>query len=112
MEKHPIVFCYDKNEYVPVLCGFGHGLKLKNLVICESESIKHNSNKIINKKGSFNNEEFIIIINFKLNSDNYYVFENGTIKINKKEFNIKKYVQFSSLQIENWCYDNIGVLEL
>jgi hypothetical protein len=112
MEKHNIVFCYN-NENFPILLGFGHGLKLKDTFLCESNIIKlNNTEKILNKKGIFNEKNIFIELKLNLNLDKFYEFKNGLIKIDKEEYNITKYAQFNSLQIENWCYDNIGVIQL
>jgi hypothetical protein len=112
MQQHRIVFCYN-NENFPILFGFGHGLKLKNTFSCESNLLKTDNNeKILNKEGIFNTKHIFIEIKLILNSDNFYEFKDGYIKIDNKKYTIKKYVVFSSLQIENYCFDNIGVLQL
>jgi len=41
-----------------------------------------------------------------------YGFSRGVLYIDKKSYNIKFYGQYNSLQLGEWCYDNIGVVKL
>ena len=106
--KHPIVFCYNENEYMPFLLGYGHNLKEKNLFICNSSIVSESEDDLIVKKTFIKeNMNMSITLLYKNNR-----FHTGTITYNNEEYKIKDINMYHSLQIESYCYDNIGVIKL
>jgi hypothetical protein len=66
----------------------------------------------------FKNKHIEMYITFSLvtpkegEENEYYNFTRGVIYIDKKSYDIKNYTSYNSLQIEQWCYDNISVVKL
>jgi len=131
--SHWLVFSYDSNESIPIILGYGHELKPENVVKCTSKlSCKTDTFLVLKKTMDFKNKTNIeMYLTFSLrtpkegyenenededeNGDekgSYYDFSRGVIYIDKKSYNIKQYAQYTSLQIGEWCYDNIGVVKL
>lgn len=124
--QHRLVFSYDSQEIIPTFLGFGHGLKNENLAICTSTvCTKNEAYFVVKKTLNFKNKNIEIYLTFSLVSPNNgeekeaivertpsYGFKNGVLYIDKKSYNIKFYGQYNSLQIGEWCYDNIGVVKL
>ena len=48
--RHRIVFSYEEDEHMPVLLGWSHGLKEKNLFMCRSSIVSENEDDLIVKK--------------------------------------------------------------
>jgi hypothetical protein len=122
---HWLVFSYDPEEIIPSFLGFGHGLKSENLVKCNSKlSCKTDTFYVSHKTMDFKNKHIEIYITFSLKppeegeegeegeENGYYYFTRGVIYIDKKSYDIKNYTSYNSLQIDKWCYDNIGVVKL
>jgi hypothetical protein len=105
---HPIVFCYDENEYMPYLLGYGHNLKEKNLFICNSSILSESEDNLIIKK-TITKEDITMTIKLLYKNN---IFDSGTITYNNEEYEIKYINMYYSLQIELYCYDNIGVIKL
>jgi hypothetical protein len=119
---HWLVFSYDPEEIIPSFLGFGHGLKSENLVKCNSKlSCKTDTFYVSHKTMDFKNKHIEIYITFSLKppeegeegeENGYYYFTRGVIYIDKKSYDIKNYTSYNSLQIDKWCYDNIGIVKL
>lgn len=128
---HWLVFSYDPEEIIPSFLGFGHGLKSENLVKCNSKlSCKTDTFYVSHKTMDFKNKHIEMYITFSLKSsekgekgeegeegeeeeeNGYYYFTRGVIYIDKKSYDIKNYTSYNSLQIGNWCHDNISVVKL
>jgi hypothetical protein len=119
---HWLVFSYDPEEIIPSFLGFGHGLKSENLVKCNSKlSCKTDTFYVSHKTMDFKNKHIEMYITFSLKpseegeegeENGYYYFSRGVIYIDKKSYDIKNYTSYNSLQIDKWCYDNIGVVKL
>lgn len=110
-ERH-LVFSYGDDEHVPIYTCLGSKLKTKN--VCKSISTvveTTESFRVVEKKTKFNNKEIIVRIKYNIEND-YCDFSNGTIQINKLEYPVILCKTFSSLQIEDWCYDNIDVVRV
>jgi hypothetical protein len=117
--EHWLVFSYDPEEIIPSFLGFGHGLKSENLVKCNSKlSCKTDTFYVSHKTMDFKNKHIEMYITFSLvtpengEEDGYYNFTRGVVYIDKKSYDIKNYTSYNSLQIDKWCYDNIGVVKL
>jgi hypothetical protein len=110
-----VVFSFDNNEIMPSVLGWGHGLKEENICWWETISCEKNENCIeCNKRANFKDK--IVDIFFKIkyeNPDDYFgKLDNGIVKLDGKECNILDYKCYRSLQIGQWCYDNISVIKL
>ena len=89
---------------------------INNMVYkCDSEIILETDNFFILKKSNFtlNNNNIIIILFFE-KKDNPYkeIFIRGYIYYKNKEYKINNYLRYVSLQIGEFCYDNIRVCYL
>ena len=117
---HWLVFSYDPEEIMPTFLGFGHGLKSENLVKCTSKlSCKTDTFFVVKKNMDIKNKHIEIYLTYSLvaseedkEGNEQYSFRSGILYIDKKSYNIKNYAAYNSLQIEKWCYDNIGVVKL
>jgi len=112
---HSIVLSWDPEESVPPVTGCFHGLKSKNVFSCASKILFANENYTIAKKtGTLKDIEIDVILTYYISKE--YPHENklvrGYLYINKKEHNIKSAYMYSSLQIGEWCYDNIQIVQL
>jgi hypothetical protein len=110
---HWLVLSYEKDEYMPILLGLTHNLKCKNIFNCKSK-IESNDGYImvVKKTGIIEGYEVNICIKYNLFDENP-AFVSGTLTTNNnKEFPINASWAYQSLQIENWCYDNIQVIRL
>jgi len=120
--EHWLVFSYDPDEIIPTFLGYGHGLKCDNLVKCTSKiSCKTDTFFVVKKNMDIKNKHIEIYLTYSLvsskegeeNDENpQYGFSRGVLYIDKKSYNIKFYGQYNSLQLGEWCYDNIGVVKL
>jgi hypothetical protein len=128
--KHPIVFYYTENEHMPFLLGYGHNLKEKNLFICNSSIVSESEDDLIVKK-TISKEDINMTITILYKNNR---FHNGSITVsseskleipsdytssslnptynNNQEYKIMDINMYHSLQIESYCYDNIGVIKL
>jgi len=116
---HWLVFSYDCDEIIPTFLGYGHGLKNENLVKCTSKiSCKTDTFFVVKKNMAFKNKTIEMYLTYSLvdikdeKEKPQYGFSRGVIYIDNKTYNIKFYGQYNSLQIGEWCYDNIGVVKL
>jgi hypothetical protein len=121
--EHWLVFSYDSsaNEYVPQILGWGHGLKQENLVRCTSMiEVNNDSYYVVKKNTEFKNKKIEITLTFnKCESDTKeghkageYYLSQGTLYSDGKSFNVLQYCGYYSLQIGEFCYDNIYVIRL
>lgn len=106
--RHYLVFSYEKDEHMPFLLGWSHGLKEKNLFMCSSSIVSETEDDLIIKKKI--TEENVDIIMTMLYRNNR--FHSGKIIYNNEEYKITDINMYYSLQIESYCYDNIGVIKL
>ena len=104
MTAQRVVLVFEKDEYMPIVLAIGHNLKEKNIYICESNVILHTENNyIIHKKC----DKFDIFLT--------YCKENllrGFLYTKNSETEVLIASTFLSLQIEQFCYDNICVIKL
>lgn len=116
---HWLVFSYDPEEIMPTFLGFGHGLKSENLVKCTSKiSCKTDTFFVVKKNMDIKNKHiemyltYSLVVSEKGGGKEEYGFTRGILYIDKKSYNVKFYAVYNSLQIDKWCYDNIGVVKL
>lgn len=82
----------------------------KNVYKCKSKILFQNSNYIIVRKYiEEENNKIDIFITLSIENDGYEKFIRGFLYKNNKEYLIKNYALYSSLQITDWAYDNIGI---
>jgi hypothetical protein len=116
MKQH-VVFTWETNEHMPLCFGFGHGLRLENRFLCESELILDHTEyfmlqKTIQRTDLPNelvtsNHDIRIFLTHK-NDD----FIRGYLYFNNKEILVLDHRVFQSLQIEKFCFDSISVIKL
>jgi hypothetical protein len=99
-----VVLTYSSDEYVPMFLAIGHNLKKKNLYRCSSELVFDKSNNYTIKKTC---DEFNALLTF---SETRFV--HGILCANNNDTKVLDYRCFESLQIEDYCYGNIGVVKL
>jgi hypothetical protein len=112
---HSIVLSWDPEESVPPVTGCFHGLKSKNVFSCVSKILFANDDyTIVKKTGTLNNAELDIILTYYISKEtpDKNKFVRGYLYVNKKENEIKSAYMYSSLQIGEWCYDNIQIVQL
>jgi hypothetical protein len=119
---HWLIFSYDPEEIMPIFLGFGHGLKSENLVKCNSKLYcKTDTFFVVKKNMDIKNKHIEMYLTYSLKpseegeegeENEQYGFTRGILYIDKQSYNIKNYAVYNSLQIEKWCYDNIGVVKL
>jgi len=104
MTAQRVVLFFEKDEYMPIVLAIGHNLKEKNIYKCESNVILRNQDNIIIHKKC---EEFDIFLTYC--KDNLL---RGFLYTKNGEKEVLGASTFSSLQIEQFCYDNICVVKL
>ena len=112
---HYIVLSWETEESVPPITGYFHGLKSKNLFSCVSTILFSNDDyTIVKKTGTLNDVELNIVLTYYTSRENPNEngFVRGYLYVNKKEHEVKSAYIYSSLQIGEWCYDNIQIVQL
>ena len=113
-QQSRVVFSFDKDEILPTFLGWGQGLKEKNICCWETVSCEKKddgSSKKYIKRAFYKNIPVDIFLTIALKNE-YDLFEKGIIRVNNKECEIIDYKSYYSLQIDNWCYDNISAIKL
>jgi hypothetical protein len=111
MEKvsHYICLSLDPAE---IVTGCFHNLKSKNIFSCVSKILFSTENyKIVKKTGTLDGLELDIILTYYRPNETPSKLMRGYLYINKKEYEIKSACMYRSLQIGEWCYDNIQVIQ-
>jgi hypothetical protein len=112
MEKHPIVFSYEKDEHIPVLLGYGHNLKNENLCYCKQEIVSQSDfGFTVKKSANIFNKDVEVVIEYDIVDGNER-YRSGAVCIDNIAYEIDFYGYYNSLQIGEWCYDRIGVVKL
>ena len=103
-----LTLSYDSEENLPTFVAFGHNLKQKNTFKSEVEMILNMENYyMLQKKFRYQDKDvYIFSTHFKKQ------FIRGFLYSNDKEYEIVDYKTYSSLQVEDFCHDNISVIRL
>ena len=108
MKQHRVIISFGEDEWLPVLVDIGHNLKHENTFLCESEMVMDNPDHYILHTVFMRNEKRCdIIITY---SDKTLI--RGFLYYNNKEFVVNDSRTYASLQVGEWCYDNITVVRL
>jgi hypothetical protein len=109
-----LVFSFDKDEIMPTFLGWGHGLKEENMCFWETISCEKTEDSTIKeytKKALYKDAEVYIFLKF-IEKNGYDTLEKGVAKVGDKECVIIDLRSYYSLQIGQYCYDNISVIKL
>lgn len=109
-----LVFSFDKDEIIPTFLGWGHGLKEENMCFWETISCEKTADGIIKdyaKKAIYKDVEVHIFLKFIV-KNGYDALEKGIVKVGGKECAVIDLRSYYSLQIGQYCYDNISVIKL
>jgi hypothetical protein len=113
-QQRRIIFSFDKDEIMPTFLGWGHGLKEENMCFFEiisSVKTQDGSRKEYIERALYKNKTVDVFLTFALKNE-YYILEKGVVKVDNKECNIIDCRSYYSLQIGQYCYDNITVIKL
>jgi hypothetical protein len=109
MEKVSHYICLSLDS----VTGCFHNLKSEHIFSCVSKILFSIENYVIVKKtGTINDLELDIILTYYISNETPRKFIRGYLYINEKEYEIKSVCMYRSLQIGEWCYDNIQVIQL
>ena len=111
-KRQYIVLSYEKDEHIPILLGYSHNLKEKNLALYESSVVSRNESIVTFQKKSVIREKDITITFTLSHVNNKEEFVSGNIYVNDKIFPISAVYTYNSLQIEKYCYDNIMLVRV
>lgn len=112
MTNQRVVFSYGENEYLPMFCDIGHNLKEEN--ICDAEVIEEKIDELtrtLKMRAHIKNKNIEIFSKY-LNDGAFWRFSEGFLEIDSKKIPINNYIRYASLQIDEWCYDNIDGIRL
>jgi len=108
MSNLRIILCYDENEYLPYFTSLGHNLKEKNLLsVCCEKIVNMDDFKTLHCFGSHKKKDVNAILTYNNNQ-----FIRGFFYIDNREYSVIDFRMYNSLQIENFCYDNLGAIQL
>ena len=113
-QQRRIIFSFDKDEIMPTFLGWGHGLKEENMCFFEMISCvktQDGTRKEYTERALYKNKTVDMFLTFALKNE-YYILEKGVVKVDNKECNIVDCRSYYSLQIGQFCYDNITVIKL
>jgi hypothetical protein len=109
--RHRVIFT-NKDDDIPVILGYSHGLKEKNLCTGISTLLFENDNySIVKKVATLNDKEIDIFLTYYYDGSTEQ-FVRGFVYIDDKEYSIKFCAMYASLQIEQYCYDRIMLIQL
>jgi len=113
-QQRRIIFSFDKDEIMPTFLSWGHGLKEENMSFSEIISCvktEDGTRKEYTEKALYKNKTVDMFLTFALKNE-YYILEKGVVKVDDKECNIIDCRSYYSLQIGEYCYDNISAIKL
>jgi hypothetical protein len=115
--KHRIVFSYGDDNHFPIMLGWGHNLKEKNMCMCDSSIIEQTDETIVVKKTmNIHDMDIELLVKYEVSFNNAgkkeSKYSSAKLVAGNKEYNIPLYGSYLSLQIEKYCYDNIDVVRL
>jgi len=109
--RHRIIFA-NKTDDIPVILGYSHSLNEKNLCTGVSTLLFENDNySIVKKMATLNEKEIDVFLTYFYNG-NKENFVRGFVYIDNKEYSIKFCAMYASLQIEQYCYDRIMLIQI
>ena len=109
--RHRIIFA-NKTDDIPVILGYSHSLKEKNLCTGISTLLFENDNySIVKKMATLNDKEIDIFLTYFYNESKEN-FVRGFVYIDDKEYSINFCAMYASLQIEQYCYDRIMLIQV
>uniref|UniRef100_A0A6C0JMC8 Uncharacterized protein n=1 Tax=viral metagenome TaxID=1070528 RepID=A0A6C0JMC8_9ZZZZ len=102
-----IVFSFDRKDDFPVILGKAFDFKEENVRRCNSTLVMEGENYYtVHRKVDKNID---LLMTYSISPFNFirgYVYANG------KEYNIVKTARYASLQIGNYCHDNVCVVQV
>jgi hypothetical protein len=112
LKKRPVILSFEKDEHIPILLGYSHNLKNKNLAFYDSSIVYRSDSHLIFKlEGAINNKKITIVYTLSyLNGCEQFL--RGFLYVNDKEYLISSVNAYCSLQIEEYCYDNITLVKI
>jgi hypothetical protein len=105
--KRRIVLSYGSDEYLPIFTSIGHNLKEKNVFLCEFEKIVIEGDYQVIRIKPTEEKKINIIVTHSSTG-----FIRGFLYVDEKEYPVLDCKVYSSMQIENMCYDNIVGIRL
>jgi len=109
--RQRIILSYGEDEWLPVISQIGCNLKEKNLFFLEYiNTVQNGDFKIVHSKLYKDENDAKKMDTFVTYSDKDFV--RGVLYMDGKEYKIIRYNVYMSLQIENFCYDNITAIRL
>lgn len=109
--RHRIIFA-NKTDDIPVILGYSHSLKEKNLCTGISTLLFENDNySIVKKMATLNDKEIDVFLTYSFNGSTEN-FVRGFVYIDDKEYSINFCAMYASLQIEQYCYDRIMLIQV
>jgi hypothetical protein len=108
VKQQRVTLSFDEDENLPTFVAFGHNLKQKNTYTADIDIILNMPNYyIIQRKFLYEEKEVSI---FLTHCEKEFV--RGFLYYDNKEFAVLEHRTYSTLQIEDFCYDNISVIRL
>lgn len=107
MPGHWIVFSFDRKDDFPVLLSYSLDLKEENVRQCKTKIVIKSENHFsthIKIEPNIN-----VVLTY---SDEPCAFVRGYVYANGKEYEVVKTANYPTLQIGNFCYDNICTVQL
>jgi len=110
---YPLVFSYGDDEFMPVLLGYSHNLKEKNLTQCTFRILSEDDQTlVVQRSGKLFEKDVELKVTLEKTGNGYDRFCSGLMTMDNKDFVVQNYATYSSLQIGNYCYDRIAVVRL
>jgi hypothetical protein len=115
--RHRIVFSYGDDDHFPIMLGWGHNLKEKNMCTCDSSITEQTDEEITVKKTmNIHDTDIAILVKYSVSfndsGEKRSKYSSAKLVAADKEYDIPLYGTYNSLQIEQCCYDNITVVRL
>jgi hypothetical protein len=106
--KQKIVISFGEDEYLPLLVSVGHNLKPENTYTSIGNLIVNTKDYYVIHKRVTKGENVMDMI--LTHSENGFI--RGFLYYDNKEFAISDHRTYVSLQIGEFCYDNISVIRM
>jgi hypothetical protein len=103
-----VVLSWGNDEHLPVLLDIGHNLKEENLYDCESNMLMSSQDYfMIHRTFLYNNMQVNMFLTHYKDR-----LIHGFFYYNNKEFKVIDHRTYRTLQIGEFCYDNINIVRL